>query len=548
LPQLPLRLDTVRSKILVFALTVTLIPSGLTAWLSYSQNRRALEAKIKQELLSSSGQAAREMDVWLKERLYDLRVFASSYEVSEKLARGRSAASRARLSDYLTSVRDRFNEYEDLVVFDPEGTPIASTGTGGSLRLPPDWAKELSANNALVGQPTWDEALGRGVLLVAVPVQRGEGRMLGALAARLSLRGAQKGLRAFAPRGGQAVLLTITGSMIVGTAESSADFMKAHLRQRTLDRLKSREGLVVSYEGLSGAEVVGSLKRIPKAKWAVIAEIPAEAAFQQIRRFRNLTLLMVGGLLFAVGLMAYRLGVLIVRPLERLIQGAAEVADGDLAVDLPAAKGEVGELTAVFNHMVGRLRQGRQELDAMNERLRKQNEELEQLSLSDSLTGLYNRRGLTDRLAQELVRSYRHKGSFSVLMADVDEFKKYNDAFGHPAGDEVLKQVASILLSSTRGEDCTARYGGEEFAVLLTETAGDAALEVAERIRRRVESHQFAGRKITLSIGIAHFPADGESAEEVIASADEALYAAKRAGRNRVVQAGSKPAKAKGKA
>jgi diguanylate cyclase (GGDEF)-like protein len=547
LPQLPLRLDTVRSKILVFALTVTLIPSGLTAWLSYTQNRRALEAKIKQELLSSSGQAAREMDVWLKERLYDLRVFASSYEVSEKLSRGRPAASQARLSDYLTSVRDRFNEYEDLVVFDPQGTPIASTGSGGTLRLPPDWAKELSANNALVGQPTWDDSLGRGVLLVAVPVQRHEGRILGALAARLSLRGAQKGLRAFAPRGGQAVLLTISGDMIVGTAESSADFMKARLKPRTLDRLKSREGLVVSYEGLGGIEVVGSLKRIPRAKWAVIAEIPAEAAFEQIRRFRNLTLLMVGGLLLAVGSMAYRLGILIVRPLERLIQGAAEVADGDLAVDLPAAKGEVGELTAVFNHMVGRLRQGRQELDAMNERLRKQNEELEQLSVSDSLTGLYNRRGLTDRLAQELVRSYRHKGSFSVLMADVDEFKKYNDAFGHPAGDEVLKQVASILLSSTRGEDCTARYGGEEFAVLLTETGGDAANEVAERIRARVESHQFAGRKITLSIGIAQFPADGESAEEVIASADEALYAAKRAGRNRVVRAGSKPAKTKGK-
>jgi len=488
------------------------------------------------------------MDVWLKERLYDLRVFASSYEVSEKLSRSRPGGAHDRLTDYLASVRDRFGEYEDLVVFDLQGRPVAYSGSQGrTVQLPPEWAKDLNANNAVVGQATWDESLARGVLLVAVPVERGEGRMLGVLAARLSLRGAQKGLRAFAPRGGQAYLISINGAIIVGTSESSAEFMKARLQPRGLDRLKSREGLVVSYESLSGAEVVGSLKRIPRAKWAVISEIPTEAAFQQILRFRNITLLMVCGLMLGVGFTAYQLGIRIVGPLERLIQGAAEVADGDLAVDLPSAKGEVGELTDVFNHMVERLRLGRQELDAMNERLRQQNEELERLSTSDSLTGLYNRRYLTQRLSEELVRSYRHKGSFSVLMADVDEFKKYNDAFGHPAGDEVLKKVAGILLNSTRSEDCTARYGGEEFAVLLTGTSGDVASEVAERIRARVEAQQFAGRKITLSIGFAEFPADGQTAEEVIANADEALYAAKRAGRNRVIRAGSQPAKAKGK-
>jgi diguanylate cyclase (GGDEF)-like protein len=319
------------------------------------------------------------------------------------------------------------------------------------------------------------------------------------------------------------------------------------LKPRSLDKLKTREGRVVTYESVARDEVVGSLKRVPRAKWLIVSEISAEAAYGQIRGFRNMTFLLVSALLFGVGLIAYRLGVLIVRPLERLTKGAAEVADGDLAVDLPAAKGEVGDLTAVFNHMVGRLRQGRQELDTMNEKLRKQNEDLERLSTSDALTGLYNRRYLTQRLSEELVRSYRHKGEFSVLMADVDEFKKYNDAFGHPAGDEVLKKVATILLGATRSVDCTARYGGEEFAVLLTGTSGDLAAEVAERIRARVESQEFAGRKITLSVGIAEFPANGETADEVISSADEALYAAKRGGRNRVIRAGANPAKAKGK-
>jgi HAMP domain-containing protein/uncharacterized protein YjiS (DUF1127 family) len=372
-----LRLDTVRSKILVFALLVTLLPSGLTAWISYNQNRRALEQKISQELLSSSGQAAREMDVWLKERLYDLRVFASSYEVSEKLFTRKSAAprDRERLNDYLNSVRDRFGEYEELVVLDLQGKPIANSGKQyGGWRLPSDWRKELSTNGAIVGQASWDPSLGKGTLVVAVPVQRGEGRILGALAARLSLRGAEKGLRAFAPRGGQVFVFTLTGTAIASSAESSAELMAATLKPRSLDRLKSREGLIVAYDGLASSEVVGSLKRVPRAKWLVVSEITAETAFGQIRRFRNVTLLIVSALLLGVGVIAYRLGVLIVRPLERLTKGAAEVAEGDLAVDLPAARGEVGDLTAVFNHMVGRLRQGRQELDAMNEKLRKQNE------------------------------------------------------------------------------------------------------------------------------------------------------------------------------
>ena len=123
------------------------------------------------------------------------------------------------------------------------------------------------------------------------------------------------------------------------------------------------------------------------------------------------------------------------------------------------------------------------------------------------------------------------------------DFKKYNDAHGHPAGDEVLKKVANILRNCTRAGDCTARYGGEEFAVLLSGKGGDTALRLAERIRERVAEEEFVGGKVTISIGIAEFPDHGHTAEAVISSADEALYEAKRQGRNRVVFASRKPAK-----
>jgi diguanylate cyclase (GGDEF)-like protein len=538
-----LRLDTVRSKILVFAILVTLVPTGITAWISYSQNRAALEEKISQELLSASAQTAREMDVWLKERLYDLRVFASSYEVTENLAgsAGRSPA-QDRLNDYLNSVRVRLSDYEELIVVDQQARVLATSASEvHPLKLPSGWAKELSSGEALIGDAAWDQSLGRGILLVGVPVQRTDGRMVGALVARLSLRGAEDGLRAFAPRNsGRTYLLTTDGNLIAGSHLGSSALMRTKLKQETLAQLKAREGKLVDYESVDGTEVVGSFKRLPRVRWAILAEVSADTAYWQVVRFRNMTLLIVGGLVLLVCGIAYRLGVLIVRPLERLTKGAAEVANGDLDVDLPAAKGEVGDLTAVFNHMVERLRLGRQELDAMNERLRNQNEELERLSTVDALTGLHNRRFLTQRLSDELLRSYREKCSFTVLMADVDDFKKYNDAFGHPAGDEVLKKVAHILLNSTRAVDCTARYGGEEFAVLLTDTVGEGALQVAERIRARVAAHEFPGRKITISIGMAEFPVHGQTADAVISRADEALYAAKRGGRNRIERAAPK--------
>jgi diguanylate cyclase (GGDEF)-like protein len=122
-------------------------------------------------------------------------------------------------------------------------------------------------------------------------------------------------------------------------------------------------------------------------------------------------------------------------------------------------------------------------------------------------------------------------------MADVDHFKQYNDTFGHPAGDEVLKKVARLLQASVREMDCVARYGGEEFCVMLPETSAAGAMILAERICERVAATEFPGQKITLSLGVASLPDNGDTPDAVIAAADEALYQAKREGRNRVVQA-----------
>jgi diguanylate cyclase (GGDEF)-like protein len=274
----------------------------------------------------------------------------------------------------------------------------------------------------------------------------------------------------------------------------------------------------------------------------VISELSSDLAFDQVRRFRNVALLVVVMLLIVFAATAYRLGLIIVRPLERLADGAAQVAMGALDVDLPATRaGEVGELTRIFNEMVARLRKGQQEIADANSRLRVKNEELERLSVTDGLTGLTNHRALMQRLHEEALRSRRNKHPFAVIMADVDHFKQYNDEYGHPQGDIVLKQVAQILQQCTRTVDCVARYGGEEFAVLLPETSMSGALEVAERVRARVETSSFPGRRVTLSVGVAEFPRHDDDPQGVIAVADSALYVAKRGGRNQVARPPARP-------
>ncbi len=168
-------------------------------------------------------------------------------------------------------------------------------------------------------------------------------------------------------------------------------------------------------------------------------------------------------------------------------------------------------------------------------------EQVEKLSIFDGLTGVYLRRYFMERLEEEVDRARRLDLTFSVGMIDIDHFKECNDRYGHLVGDGVLKEVAERLKLSVREVDMIARYGGEEFCVILPETTKDLALVVAERLRKSVEIGAVKAFdekiNITVSAGIATYPADGKNASSLIEAADTALYKAKRKGRNMVVTA-----------
>ncbi|MBN2049256.1 MAG: diguanylate cyclase [Spirochaetales bacterium] len=160
--------------------------------------------------------------------------------------------------------------------------------------------------------------------------------------------------------------------------------------------------------------------------------------------------------------------------------------------------------------------------------------ELERVSVTDKLTGLYNRNKLDGVLEQELQRARRYGRSFSLLMADIDHFKKVNDTLGHVAGDQVLKELGVLLRENTREVDTSGRWSGEEFITLCPETNLQQAVKIAEKMRTLVEEHPFStGCPITWSIGVAEFQ-DEASVTELIEKVDAAMYKAKNEGRNRV--------------
>jgi two-component system, cell cycle response regulator len=243
------------------------------------------------------------------------------------------------------------------------------------------------------------------------------------------------------------------------------------------------------------------------------------------RAFLGIALVFGIGLGAAVGV-GTGLARSILMPLRALEHSAHRFGAGDLSHRTPVpGQDELSRLGGTFNSMAEKLAQSQATL--------------QELSIRDGLTGLVNYREFHRQLSEEADRFRRYGHPFSLLMLDIDHFKSVNDTYGHLAGDEALRVLADLIRREVRPVDLVARYGGEEFVMVLPETTAPGAMVVAERLRQRVAAHAIplpAGHtlSLTVSVGVATYPDDTDSLQHLISVADQALYAAKAAGRNQV--------------
>jgi len=211
-----------------------------------------------------------------------------------------------------------------------------------------------------------------------------------------------------------------------------------------------------------------------------------------------------------------------------IIAGVFIIWDLAIALSQRSSLAAVARHAADVHYFARRFERAYADLEAANARL-------QEASFKDEVTGLYNRRFFSIRLEEEIARYRRFGHPVSVVLLDIDSFKALNDDLGHAAGDEALRVVGEALTANSRGINVISRYGGDEFAMLLVETPKSGAECYAERIRGVLAQHVFAhGRRVTASFGVAALPDDSGPAGDLVRAADEALYDAKRAGKNRV--------------
>ena len=272
----------------------------------------------------------------------------------------------------------------------------------------------------------------------------------------------------------------------------------------------------------------------------ILVSLSLEEIFADANRalVRNLAAIAAATMLLVL-LSWYGTELFVLRSARALLGAARRVRAGDLGArtGLASASDELSQLGQAFDEMAETLQRRESELHQVMQELREQ-------TITDPLTGLYNRRYLRDVLTRELMRAKRKKSPLAALMVDLDHFKRINDSLGHEAGDAVLREVGALLKRSVRGSDIVCRYGGEEFALLMPDATLESAQRRAEEIRaaiRRLEP-QFQGKSagsLSTSVGVALFPNHAGETESLLAKADEALYRAKGEGRDRVVMSDS---------
>ena len=536
----------------VATLLATLFVSGISLYTIESVLGQKAEQKFDQALWAASER----LDLFYGQRSLDLQTFARSGVVTDNVrplsAPSTAAGARAvrDVATYLGYLLEAFPQYHAVFLLAPDGTELIAAGEG--LDLSQSELETLaSVQDTQVGGP---RLFGdRRVQLVSTPLEGPGGSRVASLHAVLDVDAMVSVLQEnVGETDAQLYLIDGAGSVIGLSDEQTPE------SPETIRRAAEQSVIRVIVSDLpSGGQVVASAVRFGRHGWTLVVQEPYEVAYAPftaaVRRVGGLNLIaVILASLGSLGIVAWR-----VKPILDLADGARRLSEGetDVHVPVPRGEGEIQLLTRSFNEMSHRLLENRRALEAQqdeiadanarltdqNEELRSANEVLEQLSITDGLTRLHNHRFFQDQFARETKRAERTGQPLSLILVDIDDFKKLNDELGHAAGDTVLQCVANVLTCELRDTDFLARYGGEEFALLAPQTDLDGALALAEKLRFGVHAAEFPvvgpkGRaRATISVGVAEH---GGNSEATFQAADRALYEAKGSGKDCVMSGG----------
>ncbi len=539
-------MKSIKSKIIVFSILATLIPSLGLGVLSFQQNEAIISENVTHELRALANHASRELDLWTKDQVYIAREISTSKILIESLSltnqsqKNKFITQQKVLEHYLKSVHKKLETVLELTVINTDGEIIASdTESPAPVLLPPNWPESASIQGDVVVPPHWNARYTTATLSISVPVLSMDDFILGALIVTFDLRNIQSSLKdSVKSPPGEILLLDRNGNVMLASNISALDTdSAASIDSAVLQRLQDNPGEFKIFQGLLQEKVIGLAYTSEKPPITIIASRSHESIYAAWEQQRNLFIGLISAILLIVTSIAFRMGHAIVVPLQRLINATERIVKGDLDVELTTSqRNELGQLTLMFNQMTDKLRQNQTEITAASTAMQQKNQLLETLSITDGLTGLYNRNKLNLIINDQLARYARNKRPFAVLMIDVDYFKTLNDSLGHIAGDEILVSVAKKIFHCIRSVDFAARYGGDEFIIILTETTVNEAMKTAERIRSHVIKIYCdtinEAVKVTLSVGIIQSEPEDTSLTILLSRVDSALYEAKRAGRN----------------
>ena len=549
----PLR-ESFSAKIIALVSASVVVTSIVVGLVTIRSTKQFLTDKTSEKFPSVLNNSQAKVKMFYETQFNDIMRLSQSKVFTENLkayllassASVQDTAAVGELNKYLAIVHGRFPNYEELIVLTTDGNIAAATADS----LESEASDVLSTFRESGETARMTRAIvapdkSKVIQWLIVPLNEGLSETTQVLMlAKIDLADLSATLNEIdRGKGGELFVLDSQGRYL--TKPRFADRTMFGEQAMQVPTRDSGIPEVVHRQSYGGRTVFSSIARLDETGWWLVYEEDYKTAMAPVLRTQTriwVAVLLIGAVFILVALKIVQS---MMRPVHALKLGAQRINEGLVGVNIPrGSNDEIGLMIDTFNEMAKTITLSKAELqyknkvlNTQNDQLQEMNRKLEELSITDGLTGLFNHRHFWNIMNTELTRVNLYQGDLALLLIDIDDFKRVNDQFGHAVGDLLLQSLARVMKNTVRETDIVSRYGGEEFAILLPDTDKGGVKTVAEKLRTGVETLRFKVPEtditisVTISLGVSVFRGNRR---EFFNAADRALYVSKSEGKNRV--------------